>query len=185
MKIGDYTDTRIGRFVVKVAEAMMESRLRYRFFGPMKILQGSDIQVGQIVLEVGCGPGFYTVAAAQLIGDQGYLVAMDVISDYIERVQEKVKAAELQNVQVVNRDAMDTGLESESIDTVLLFSVIPSPTLPLEQFLREMYRVLKPTGTLAVTTFPWVHRSIRRSGLFECVSKRNGVHNYKRSEPGE
>jgi len=58
MKIGDYTNSRIGRFVIKAAEAMMESRLRYRFFGPMKILQGSNIQAGQVVLEVGCGPGF-------------------------------------------------------------------------------------------------------------------------------
>jgi len=110
---------------------------------------------------------------------------MDVIPNYIERVRERVKAAELQNVQVVKRDAIDTGLEAESIDTVLLFSVVPSPTLPLEQFLREMHRVLKPTGTLAVTTFPWVHRSIPRSGLFAYVSKRNGVNNYKRCGSSE
>jgi demethylmenaquinone methyltransferase/2-methoxy-6-polyprenyl-1,4-benzoquinol methylase len=49
----------------------MESRLRYRFSGPMKILRGADIQPGQTVLEVGCGTGFHTVSAAQLIGDQG------------------------------------------------------------------------------------------------------------------
>lgn len=183
LNIARYAESKIGKLIVKAAEAVMESRLRYRFFGPKKILQGSDIQPGQTVLEVGCGPGFHTVAAAQLIGDHGCLVAMDVISDYIERVQEKVKAAELKNVRVLKRDVMDTDLDAESIDTVLLYSVIPSPTLPLDRFLREMHRVLKPGGTLAVTTFPWVHRSIRRSGLFVYASKRNGVHNYKRSQP--
>jgi ubiquinone/menaquinone biosynthesis C-methylase UbiE len=95
-------------------------------------------------------------------------------------VSRKVQAAELKNVHVVKPDAMDTGLDAESIDTVLLFSVIPSPTLPLNRLLPEMHRVLKPEGTLAVTTFPWVLRSIRRSGLFTYISKRNGVHNYKR-----
>jgi demethylmenaquinone methyltransferase/2-methoxy-6-polyprenyl-1,4-benzoquinol methylase len=146
----------------------------------MKILRGADIQPGQTVLEVGCGTGFHTVSAARLIGDEGCLVAMDMLSDYIERVSKKVQVAELENVHVVKRNAMDTGLDAESFDAVLLFSVIPSPTLPLNRFLPEMHRVLKPDGTLAVTTFPWVHRSIRRSGLFTYISKRNGVYNYRR-----
>ena len=184
MNIEALADTKIGKLVVKVAGSMMESRLRYRFSSPMKILQGADIQPGQTVLEVGCGTGFHTVSAAQLIGDQGCLVAMDGLSDYVERVSERVQAAELRNVRVVKRDAMDTGLDAESVDTVLLFSVIPSPTLPLDRFLAEMHRVLKPEGTLAVTTFPWVHRSIRRSGLFTFVSRRNGVSNYRRCQAG-
>ena len=171
MNIEALANTKIGKFVVKMAGAMMESRLRYRFSGPMKILQGSDIQPGQTVLEVGCGTGFHTVAASQLIGDEGCLVAMDVLSDYIELVSKKVQAAELKNVRVVKRDAMDTGLDTGSIDTVLLYSVIPSPSLPLKRFLPEMHRILKPDGTLAVTTFPWVNRSIRQSGLFTFISK--------------
>ncbi|HAJ75972.1 MAG TPA: hypothetical protein DCM64_05910 [Gammaproteobacteria bacterium] len=83
MDIEALASSKVGKFIVKVAGAMMESRLRYRFSGPMKILQGADIQPGQTVLEVGCGTGFHTVLAAQLIGDEGYLVAMDVLSDYI------------------------------------------------------------------------------------------------------
>lgn len=180
INIEAFANSKIGKFIVKVAGAAMESRLRYRFSGPMKILRGADIQPGQTVLEVGCGTGFHTVSAAQLIGDQGCLVAMDVLSDYIERVSKKVQVAELKNVHVVKGDAMDTGLDAESIDKVLLFSVIPSPTLPLNRFLPEMHRVLKPEGTLAVTTFPWVLRSIRRSGLFTYISKRNGVYNFRR-----
>jgi SAM-dependent methyltransferase len=142
-------NSKIGKLIVKVAGAAMESRLRYRFSGPMKILR--------------------------------YLVAMDVLSDYVEQTSKKVQAAALQNVHVLKRDALDTGLDAESIDTVLLFSVIPSPTAPLNRLLPEMHRVLKPEGTLAVTTFPWVLRSIRRSGLFTYVSKRNGVSNFRRS----
>jgi len=174
-------NTKIGKFIVNAAGAAMESRLRYRFSGPMKILRGADIQPGQNVLEVGCGTGFHTVSAAQLIGDQGCLVAMDVLSDYVEQTSKKVQAAALKNVHVVKRDALDTGLDAESIDTVLLFSVIPSPTVPLNRLLPEMHRVLKPEGTLAVTTFPWILRSIRRSGLFTYVGKQNGVSNFRRS----
>jgi demethylmenaquinone methyltransferase/2-methoxy-6-polyprenyl-1,4-benzoquinol methylase len=184
MNIEAFANSKIGNFIVKVAGAALESRLRYRLSGPMKILQGADIQPGQTVLEVGCGTGFHTVSAAQMIGDQGCLVAMDVLLDYIEQVSKKIQAAELKNVRILKRDALDTGLDAASIDTVLLFSAIPSPTLPLNRLLPEMHRVLKPEGTLAVTTFPWVPRSIRRSGLFTYISKRNGVYNFRRCQAG-
>ena len=120
INIETLANSKIGKLIVKVAGAAMESRLRYRFSCPMKILRGADIQPGQNVLEVGCGTGFHTVSAAQLIGDQGCLVAMDVLSDYVEQTSNKVQAAALKNVHVVKGDALDTGLDAESIDTVLL-----------------------------------------------------------------
>jgi len=108
---------------------------------------------------------------------------VDVLSDYIERVSKKVQAADLKNARVVKRDALDTRLDAASIDMVLLFGVIPFPSLPLNRLLPEMHRVLKPEGSLAVWLFPisfGVPKSILRSGLFTYISKRNGVYNYKR-----
>jgi 2-polyprenyl-3-methyl-5-hydroxy-6-metoxy-1,4-benzoquinol methylase len=51
-----------------------------RFFGPQHILQGVDGLQGRTVVEVGCGTGFFTIPAAQIIGEQGRLVAMDIHS---------------------------------------------------------------------------------------------------------
>jgi len=160
----------------------MESRFRYRFFAPMTILRGADIKPGQTVLEVGCGTGFYTVPAAEWIGDQGCLVAMDVLPVAIERVSKKVQTANLKNVRVVKGDAMNTGLDAGSMDAVLLFGVIPAPMLPLNRLLPEMHRILKREGTLAVwPPIPfWLPQSILRSRLFTYAGKRNGVHNFKR-----
>lgn len=49
---------------IRIIAAAMEGRFRYKFFGPMQILQGADIRPGQTVLEVGCGTGCFTVIAA-------------------------------------------------------------------------------------------------------------------------
>lgn len=184
MKTEDLGNLRILNWLFKPAGVMMGSRLRGWLMNPVKTLHGAGIQPGQIVLEVGCGTGFFTIPAAQMIGDQGCLVAMDVLSDYIESVQDKVNSADLKNVHVIKRDALDTGLETQSIDTALLFGVIPFPSLPLNRLLPEMHRVLKPDGHLAVWLFPvsgLVPRWILQSGLFTFIHKRNGVHNYKRS----
>jgi ubiquinone/menaquinone biosynthesis C-methylase UbiE len=171
-----------GKLFIKVVAAGMESRFRYRFFGPANTISGADILPGQAVLEVGCGTGFYTISAARLIGDQGCLVAMDVLSDSVELVSRKVQNANLKNVQVIKGDALNTGLDAESFDTVLLFGVIPAPVLPLAKLLPEMHRVLKVEGTLAVwPPIPgWLPQSILESRLFTYTGRRKGVHNFRR-----
>ena len=162
----------------------MESRLRHWVFNPERTLAGADLQPGQTVLEVGCGTGFFTLPAARMIGETGHLIAMDPLSDFVDKVQAKVQAAGLENVEVVLRDALNTKLETASIDTVLLYGVVPFPTLPLNRLLPEMHRVLKQGGTLAVWLFPTtasVPSSILRSGLFTDLGKKNGVYRYRRS----
>jgi ubiquinone/menaquinone biosynthesis C-methylase UbiE len=182
MNMEAFANSKIGHSVISLLGAAMESRFRYRFFNPMVILRDADILPGQTVLEVGCGTGFFTLSAAQLIGEQGYLVALDVVPEAIELVSRKVQAASLKNVRVVKGDAMDTGLGDESFDAVLLFGVIPAPMLPLNRLLPEMHRILKLEGTLAVwPPVPgWLPQSILRSGLFTFACKRKGVNNFRR-----
>jgi demethylmenaquinone methyltransferase/2-methoxy-6-polyprenyl-1,4-benzoquinol methylase len=183
MNTEELGNSKILNLLFKPAGILMGSGARRWLMNPVKTLQGAGIEPGQTVLEVGCGTGFFTIPAAELIGDQGCLVAMDALSDYTKRVSKKVQAAGLENVRVVKRDALDTGLDAASIDKVLLFGVIPFPFLPLNRLLPEMHRILKTEGTLAVWLFPvsgWVPKSILQSGLFTYVSKRNGVYNYSR-----
>jgi demethylmenaquinone methyltransferase/2-methoxy-6-polyprenyl-1,4-benzoquinol methylase len=185
MNTEDLGNSKILNLLFKPAGMMMGSRLRGWLMNPVKTLHGAGIQLGQTVLEVGCGTGFFTIPAAKLIGDEGRLVAMDPSSGFIEHVSKKVQAADIKNVRVVKRDALDTRLETASIDKVLLFGVIPFPLLPLNRLLPEMHRVLKPEGSLAVWLFPpivhfWVPKSILQSGMFMYISKQNGVYNYRR-----
>jgi len=151
-------------------------------------LAGAGLQTGQSVLEVGSGTGFFTIPAARQIGERGRLVAMEPLLTYAEHLTEKVRAAGLHNVDVVRRDALDTGLDAASMDRVLLFGVVPAVTLPLKRLLPEMHRVLKPDGTLAVWLFPfpgWVPGSIRRSRLFVDQRRRKGVYTYRPRRTGD
>ena len=174
-------NTTIGRLVLRLLAAVMESRLRYRFFGPDEVLRGAGVAPGEAVLEIGCGTGFFTLPAARLLGPRGSLVAIDRLPVSVETVSAKVRAAGLTNARVAVGNALDTGLETESLDAVLIFGVIPAPMLPMDRLLREMHRVLKPGGTMAVWPPSWVHRQIRRSGIFAYSGTRHGVMNYVRA----
>ena len=175
-----FANSKIGQLFIRAMASIMESRFRYRFFSPMRVLQGADIHPGQTILELGCGTGFFTLPGAKMIGDQGSWVAMDILPASVEAVSRKVQAANLKKVRVVKGDALNTMLEPESMDAILLFGVLPAPRLPLDKLLPEMHRILKPGGIMAVWPPSWVPQSIPHSGLFTFVSKRNGVFNFKR-----
>ena len=163
----------------------MGSRLRKWLMDPVKTLRLADVQPSQHILEVGCGTGFFTIPAANMIGDQGTLIAMDVSAGFLKVVAKKVKSANLNHVRIIQRDALNTGLETASIDKTLLLGVIPFPLLPLDKLLPEMHRVLKPGATMAVWLFPplvhaWVPKAILQSNLFEHLSNRKNVYNFKK-----
>jgi len=185
MKTEDLGNSKILNLFFKPAGILMGSRVRKWLMDPVKTLSIADVQPGQTILEVGCGTGFFTIPAAQMVGDQGCILAMDASSGFLKEVYKKLRKANLKNVRVIQRDALNTGLESESVDKVLLFGVIPFPLLPLDKLLPEMYRVLKPGGTMSVWLFPplvhnWIPNIIIRSKLFESINEQSNVYNYVR-----
>ena len=182
VKLGN---SKILNLFFKPAGMLMGSRLRKWLMNPVKTLEFADVQPGQTILEVGCGTGFFTIPAAQIVGNRGRIIAMDASSGYLKEVAKKVRKTELTNVDIIQRDALKTGLEAESMDKVLLFGVIPFPLLPLDKLLPEMYRVLKPGASMSVWLFPplvhnWVPGVIVRSNLFKQRFQRSNVYNYVR-----
>jgi ubiquinone/menaquinone biosynthesis C-methylase UbiE len=155
-----------------------DNPLRQIFDDPAKTLKATGIKPGQQVLEVGCGPGFFTIPAAKLVGDDGCVHAIDLHPLAIKAVEEKLQKSGLTNVKVTLADAAKTGLPSDSIDLAFLFGV--AHALPLEQVLPELHRVLKPGGTLAVQVSPWWSpSSVTERGLFNFVGKEDRVFKFK------
>lgn len=132
------------------------------------------------VLEIGCGTGFFTITAGRMLGEQGSLIAMDRLPQSVEAVGQKVRVAGLSNVRVIKGDGLDTKLEQESLDEVIIFGVIPAPMIPMEKLLVEMHRILRPGGVMAVWPPSWVHQAIVQSGWFKYINKQNNVSTYQR-----
>jgi len=180
-------NSKIVNLLFKPAGMLMGSSLRQKLMNPEKTLRIAEIQPAQTILEVGCGTGFFTIPAARAIGDKGWLIALDASSGFLEEVSKKVRDAELKNVVILQRDALKTKLDSESVDKVLLFGVIPFPLLPLDKLLPEVHRLLRPQGTMSVWLFPplvhlWVPSAIVKSGLFVLINERSNVYNFKRCD---
>lgn len=100
----------------------------------------SHITPGMNVLEIGCGTGYYT---KELEKTGAKITAIDISPDLLEVAKSNVKS---DHVIFMIDNAYHMSLGDETFDTVVGISVLHH--LEIEKALKEIYRVLKPGGTI-------------------------------------
>lgn len=125
--------------------------LMYRFRdllqNPRRSLDKAQLTKGMCVVDYGCGPGSFTIPAAELVGPEGKVFAVDIHPLAIRNVGEKARRKGLQNVETILVKGYDTGIQDSSIDRVLLIDTIHLIKDP-DALFREIHRMLKPDGLL-------------------------------------
>jgi ubiquinone/menaquinone biosynthesis C-methylase UbiE len=122
-------------------------KIRDLFLPPRNILKEAEIKPGFHVLDYGCGPGSYSIAAAELVGTTGKVYALDINSLAIQQVKRSALRKRVTNIETIRSDCA-TGLENSSIDVVLLYDTFHTLRNP-NSVLEELHRVLKPNGILS------------------------------------
>lgn len=160
----------------------------YKFrdlFSPRKsVLAEVGVNPGFHVLDYGCGPGGYIVAAAELVGKSGKIYALDIHPLAIQKVKDIVSKKNLTNVETICSDC-NTGLTADSVDVVLFYDIYHSLSNPNE-VLAELHRVLKPKGILSCSdhhlTEDEIVSRISGNGLFKLLSKGKNTHSFTKEE---
>jgi ubiquinone/menaquinone biosynthesis C-methylase UbiE len=155
---------------------LVHNPLRRRYMRP--VLDRVGIRPGEQVLELGPGPGAFTVDAARQVEPEGRVIAVDIQPEMIARVEERVRQANLANVETHVASAYELPLENESIDRAFLVTVLPEVP-DQNRALAELWRVLKPAGQLSITEefidpdYPFPAETIRRveAAGFELVQR--------------
>jgi ubiquinone/menaquinone biosynthesis C-methylase UbiE len=142
-----------GPFMHKVAfwtiTLMHDNPLLPLLRDPYKLLKAAGLKRGQKVVEVGCGPGFFTIPAAHIVGKKGFIYAIDVNPYAIARVRKKIAINETNNVTPLLSNASDTGLPERSVDLAFLVG-LGHIVGGQKNILAEMHRILRPGGVLSV-----------------------------------
>jgi ubiquinone/menaquinone biosynthesis C-methylase UbiE len=145
------------------------------FRDPFRPLEAAGLEPGRKVLEVGCGPGFFTVPASMMVGPEGSVTSLDVSPAAVDHVRHKVEEAGAANVEVLLANAADTGMASESFDLVFVFG-LGRVAGDIEKTWKELHRILKPGGTLSIEGRlkppPLLFRSLGRRNRIARFEKR-------------
>jgi len=161
-----------------------DNALRRLMENPYKLLKNAGVEKGKKVLEIGCGTGFFTLPAAEIVGENGRVYALDIHPLSIERIREKMEKFSLNNVVPVLSPAHDTGMQDECIDTAFLFGVVHRIDEYFYEVMKEMHRVLKKDGILSIKKSSLWGRKLKNAlgNMFDYIEYRNGVHIFRKSE---
>ena len=133
----------------------LDNRIRRWFQDPRKIL-GPYIKEGMTVLDVGCGPGFFSIELAQMVGKSGRVIASDMQEGMLRKLRDKIQGTELEERITLHRcEKNKLGLsESGGIDFVLAFYLVHE--IPnQEDFFNEIKSILKPNGQVFIVEPPF------------------------------
>src|SRR5262249_3395127 len=113
-----------------------------------------DPPAGATVLDVGCGTGASALPAAELVGPDGTVLGVDLAEKLLAQARAKAVQRRLQYVEFRLADMTALGFPDQHFDAVVsVFSVFFVPEM--EALVRELWRMVKPGGKLAITT--WGH----------------------------
>lgn len=102
---------------------------------------------GDHVIDVCCGTGDWTISLAEAVGPEGSVVGLDFSDNMLKIANSKKEASQLENVILVNGDAMSIPYEEGSFDRATIgFGLRNVPDYLT--VLKEINRVLRPGGTL-------------------------------------
>lgn len=116
------------------------------------LLEALDIKPGQVVCDMGCGNGFYTVQLARLVGDKGRVLAVDIQPEMLHMLQERAKAEGLSNIELLEGTPVDPKLPPKKVDLILLVDVYHEFSHP-EPMLAAMRDSLQDGGRIALVEF--------------------------------
>jgi ubiquinone/menaquinone biosynthesis C-methylase UbiE len=134
---------------------ILDSNFRRFLQSPGTIIERSGIESGMTVMELGCGSGAYTTYVARVVGEEGKVYAVDIQPAMLRQLERKLTEAEnlgIRNIELKEASACELPFADEFFDLVYMVTVlmeIPDGG----RALREVKRVLRPGGILAVTEF--------------------------------
>jgi ubiquinone/menaquinone biosynthesis C-methylase UbiE len=142
--------------------------IRNIFLSPKKLIKRLDLEDGHTVLEIGPGPGYFSVKIAKTLKN-GKLVLLDIQQEMLDFAKKRLKKRKIENVEYMLCNGVNFDLENESFDRVLMVTVI-GEIENKRDYLREIHRVLKNDGLLSISELAGDPDKLNKEDLKSLVS---------------
>jgi len=129
---------------------LMESRIELE--QPDKVIQYMGLKDGDIVADIGCGNGFFTLRVAKEVGPHGVVFATDVQRGMLDQLIERQKEANIPNIYPILGQFEDPMLPPGKVDWILLVDAYHEFSNPAPM-LASMKESLVPGGRIALIEY--------------------------------
>ena len=148
----------------------LDNRVRRWVQDPRKILS-SYIKEGMTVLDIGCGPGFFTVDIARLVGNSGRVIAADLQEGMLHIIEKKIHKTDLEG-RITLHKCEENGIGlSETVDLITALYMIHE--IPDQAaFLKELRSLLNPNGQVFIMEPPF---HVSKAAFEETMRKAQAI----------
>lgn len=132
--------------------ASLEDPARDAYQKPDEVMKALALRPGEVVADVGSGPGYFTLRFARAVGETGRVYAVDVSPDMIRALEHRLRDAGIRNVVPVLSEPDDPLLPDASVDRFVIVDtwhhIEDRPA-----YLALLKRMLKPGGEVVHIDF--------------------------------
>ena len=172
---------------------LLDPERKLHGLGVVEFLEAAGLRPGMTMVDYGCGPGFVTLPAAEIVGHSGKVYGLDVHEGMVEVARARAADAGLANVTTLLNDGPQAPLPDCIADLVTCILVLHYNESRRERqaVVSDIARMLKPGGCVAV--IQWADRvpyeetvsllteaGLECSGQNSVVDKRYRVSGVKR-----
>ena len=165
-----------------MAEHVCPPWLGYLLLNPLrKLLENPDkmfgqfVREGMVVLEPGCGMGYFTLPLARMVGPEGRVVAVELQNKMLSVLSRRARRAGLIDIIELRQTVAD-GLGVEDLSGEVDFAVAIHLVHEIPDqgaFFTQIWKALKPEGKLLVVE-PKGHVSLNSFKQTVATAKQNG-----------
>jgi len=150
----------------------LDSRLRRWLQNPSKIVR-PFVGEGSTALDVGCGPGFFTIELARLVGKSGKVIAADLQQGMLDNLRAKVQSTELEKRITLVKCDKDNINVREPVDFILTFYMVHEVP-DKSSFFKQLHAVLNDKGQYLLVEPKMFHVSASEFRTTLDLARQNG-----------
>lgn len=155
---GVYKGRRIADVMSYRGAPWLERATRIEEENPDALLAALPIQPGMLVVDLGCGSGYFARRMASLVGAEGSVICNDIQPEMLRIASELAARESIENMTMLLGAEDDPRLPEGEVDLILLVDVYHEFAAP-EAMLRTMREALAPDGVIALAEFRLEGRS--------------------------
>lgn len=119
---------------------------RHMDIAPERLLREAGLKPGDAIADIGCGPGFFAIPAAHIVGEKGVVYAVDTEEKMLGRLMERRPPA---NVMPLKSTESSIPVKDSAVDIAFLgYMLHEAEDKPL--FLKEVKRIIKAGGAVLI-----------------------------------
>lgn len=123
--------------------------IRNIFLSPKKLIERLELKEGDNVLEVGAGPGYFSLKVAKFLKN-GRLTLADIQQEMLDIAKKRLSKRKIENTNYYLCNGIKFEIEDNKFDVIYMVTVL-GEIENQKEYIGEFYRMLKPNGILSIS----------------------------------